>query len=117
MVERDVSGEVAVPLALFAVEALTNIFKYAFRPGQRGLVRMVLAPVDGGKLRLTISDDGGGFADNGGKTGIGTRLIRTFGAQIGGVSSLQSEPGKGTLVEVVFRDPACGEEPAAAVEA
>ncbi|MEJ0027451.1 MAG: sensor histidine kinase [Rhizomicrobium sp.] len=107
LVDRDVSGEVAVPLALFAVEALTNIFKYAFPPGQQGLVRIELAPIAGGKLRLAISDDGAGFTDRGGKTGMGTRLIRTFGAQIGGVSALHSEPGKGTMVEVIFRDPAC----------
>ena len=110
MVERDVSGEVAVPLALFAVEALTNIFKYAYRPGQKGLVRIELVPVDGGKLRLAISDDGLGFVDQAQKTGIGTRLIKTFGAQIGGVSALHSEPGKGTMVEVVFRDPACEDD-------
>jgi two-component sensor histidine kinase len=110
LVGREVSGEVAVPLALFAVEALTNIFKYAFHPGQRGLVRIELATIADGKLRLTISDDGAGFVDNGERNGIGTRLIRTFGAQIGGVSSLHSEPGKGTTVEVVFRDPARGDE-------
>ncbi len=114
MVERDVSGEVAVPLALFAVEALTNIYKYAYQPGQQGVVRIELSPVADGKLRLAISDDGKGFADRGQKTGIGTRLIRTFGAQIGGVSALHSEPGQGTTVEVVFRDPACGDEQVAA---
>jgi two-component sensor histidine kinase len=107
LVARDVSGEVAVPLALYMVEALTNIFKYAYSPGQSGVVRIDLAPAGHGKLRLAISDDGMGFADSGAKPGIGTRLIRTFGSQIGGASSLRSEPGKGTTVEVVFRDPAC----------
>ncbi|HJW40062.1 MAG TPA: sensor histidine kinase [Rhizomicrobium sp.] len=107
LVERSVSGEVAVPLALYAVEALTNIFKYAYSPGQMGVVRIELVPAGNGMLRLAISDDGIGFIDTGTKSGIGTRLIRNFGAQIGGKSSLRSELGKGTTVEVIFRDPAC----------
>jgi two-component sensor histidine kinase len=106
LVQRDVSGEVAVPLALFAVEALTNIFKYAFATGQDGVVKIELAPVADNKLKLSISDNGLGFLPETARTGgIGTRLIRTFGSQIGGVSTLRSEPGKGTTVEVVFRDP------------
>jgi two-component sensor histidine kinase len=109
LVQRDVSGDVAVPLALFAVEALTNIFKYAFAPGESGVVKIDLASAPDNKLKLTISDSGRGFAPREGSGtrggGIGTRLIRTFGAQIGGVSTLRSEPGKGTTVEVVFRDP------------
>ena len=60
---RVVAGSVAVALALFTVEALTNIFKHAFPrdrrgrdPGQHG-VRMA-----GGKLKLAIADNGMGFA-------------------------------------------------------
>jgi two-component sensor histidine kinase len=109
IVARDVSGDVAVPLALFAVEALTNIFKYAFPGGRDGTVTIALAPVEDGKLRLAICDDGVGFDTNGSQGGMGSRLIRTFGAQIGGVSMLRSEPGKGTEVAVVFADPAAAE--------
>ncbi len=100
----EVSGDVAVPLALFAAEALTNIFKYAFPPGREGVIRIELAAVGDGRLRLSICDNGVGFDETGQKTGIGTRLIKTFGAQIGGVSSLHSAPGKGTTVAVEFRD-------------
>ena len=47
-----------------------------------------------------------GFAmDETGKS-VGSRLIRTFGAQLGGVASVRSEAGKGTVVELVFPDPA-----------
>jgi two-component sensor histidine kinase len=110
LVERDVSGDVAVPLALFAAEALTNVFKYAFPPGQvDGVVKLDLVALDGGKLRLSIADNGVGFAETEQKSGIGSRLIKTFGQQIGGVSSLRSVPGKGTTVEVVFRDPDCAD--------
>ena len=101
-----VSSSVAVALALFTVEALTNIFKHAFPargarrdPGRAG------ARWRSGKLRLAIADDGIGFAmDETGKS-VGCRLIRTFGAQLGGVSSVHSEPGEGTVVDLVFPDP------------
>jgi len=101
----EVSGDVAVPVALFAVEALTNIFKYAFPPGHDGVVKIDLVRNGGGRLKLTIADNGIGFDENKTRNGIGTRLIRTFGQQIGGRSMLHSVPGKGTTIEVDFDDP------------
>src|SRR3984957_10354366 len=102
---RVVSGSVAVALALFTVEALTNIFKHAFPGDRQGVIRVTMTPVDGGKLRLAIADNGMGFAmDETGKS-VGSRLIKTFGLQLGGVSSVHSEPGQGTVVDLVFPDP------------
>jgi two-component sensor histidine kinase len=43
---------------------------------------------------------------------VGSRLIRTFGAQLGGVSSVRSEEGQGTVVELVFPDPALKDQAA-----
>ncbi len=102
---RVVAGSVAVALALFTVEALTNIFKHAF-PGEReGVIRVTMEPAEEGKLKLSIADNGLGFAmDETGKS-VGSRLIKTFGLQLGGTSSVRSEPGQGTVVELVFPDP------------
>ena len=101
-----VSSGVAVAVALFTVEALTNIFKHAFPRQARGVIKVRLVPDGGGRLKLSIADDGIGFAmDETGKS-VGSRLIRTFGAQLGGVASVKSEAGKGTVVELVFPDPA-----------
>jgi len=111
LVHREISGDVAVPLALFAAEALTNIYKYAFPPGCQGIITVELVAVASGKLRLAIADNGVGFDMTAPKAGIGSRLIRTFGQQIGGVASLASEPGKGTTVAVEFHDPASGPVP------
>src|SRR6202020_2944815 len=102
---RVVSGSVAVALALFTVEALTNIFKHAFPGDRQGVIRVTMAPVDGRKLMLAIADNGMGFAmDETGKS-VGSRLIKTFGLQLGGVSSVHSEPGQGTVVDLIFPDP------------
>jgi two-component system, sensor histidine kinase PdtaS len=103
---RVVAGSVAVALALFTVEALTNIFKHAYRGQSSGVIRVMLTPDRPGQLRLAIADDGIGFSMDDSEKSVGSRLIRTFGAQLGGVSSVHSEPGKGTVVDLVFPDPA-----------
>jgi two-component sensor histidine kinase len=106
IVPREVSGDLAVPLALFTVEALTNIFKHAYPSGRApGRIEVSLREVEGDKLRLAVKDDGVGY--NAGATGrsIGSRLIQTFGQQVGGVSTIRSNEGAGTTVEVVFPDP------------
>ena len=107
VVSRRVSGDVAVPVALFVAEALTNIFKYAFAPGTDGLIVMSLLPEATGKLRLSIVDDGAGFDTSVASSGLGCRLINTFGIQMGGISKVCSDKGKGTRVELVFDDPDC----------
>ena len=104
-----VSSNVAVAVALFTVEALTNIFKHAFPRQTQGVIRVKLKPDGEGRLKLSIADDGIGFSiDETGKS-VGSRLIRTFGAQLGGVSSVRSETGNGTVVELIFPDPALKE--------
>ena len=102
---RVVTGSVAVALALFTVEVLTNIFMHAFPEGREGVIRVSMAPIDGGKLKLEIADNGLGFAMEGSRKSVGSRLIKTFGLQLGGVSTVQSEPGRGTVVDLVFPDP------------
>ncbi len=100
-----VTGSVAVALALFTVEVLTNIFKHAFPTDRQGVIRVTMAPVEGGRLRLAIADDGVGFAGGTVSGSVGSRLIKTFGQQLGGVSQVRSVEGEGTVVELVFPDP------------
>jgi two-component sensor histidine kinase len=102
---RVVSGNVAVALALFTVEALTNIFKHAFPGDKQGVIRISLTSVPGGRLKLAIADDGIGFSLDETDKSVGSRLIKTFGLQLGGISSVRSDPGSGTVVELVFPDP------------
>lgn len=101
-----VAGSVAVVLALFTVEALTNIFKHAFPGDREGVVRLSLTRLTDGNLRLAVSDNGMGFsADDTGKN-LGSRLIKTFALQLQGDCQIHSVPGRGTVVELTFPDPA-----------
>ncbi len=106
--DRRVPSDLAVPLTLFAVEALTNAFKHAYPPGTRGgVIRVSLLPVEDGKLRLAIEDDGRGVApeETTSTQGIGSRLIQAFAQQIGGTPSITERPGGGTIVALTFSDP------------
>jgi two-component sensor histidine kinase len=105
LVPRDVTGELAVPLALFTVEALTNVFKHAYRV-RGGTIRLSLQPAGANRLRLAVEDDGAGFDLDESDANVGARLIRTFGEQVHGTAEMRSEKGKGTVVDIVFPDPA-----------
>jgi two-component sensor histidine kinase len=101
------NGDIAVPMALFTVEALTNVFKHAYPDRDcGGTVCVTLKKIGDGNLRLAVEDDGDGFRYESTDTSIGARLIKTFGQQIGGCATLRSAPGEGTIAEMIFPDPA-----------
>jgi len=106
IVPRQVSSDLAVPLTLFMVEALTNAFKHAYPPDfHGGIIRVSLSPTDDGKLQLAIEDNGRGMAHETGASGIGSRLIQAFAQQIGGTVAIHPREGGGTAVKLVFPDP------------
>jgi two-component sensor histidine kinase len=119
IVSRQVPGDLAVPLTLFTVEALTNAFKHAYPVGARGgIIRASLLPIAGGKLRLAIEDDGLGVSpDAGGGSGIGTRLIQAFAQQVSGNATVSRRDTGGTVVELIFPDPLLDEQLAEPVPA
>jgi len=103
-----VSGDFAIPLALFVTETLTNSFKHAFPPGGAGTISLQLSS-SGDHLHLVISDDGGGYDDNGESGGLGRRLIRSLAHQVQGELKIETAPGKGTRIELVFSNPNAGD--------
>jgi two-component sensor histidine kinase len=100
-----VMGDVAVPVALFVVETVTNAYKHAYPSGRGGLIRVLFAKTGDGRLRLSVEDDGEGFEDEGGDASIGARLIRTFGQQLCGEVSVHSSVEYGTVAELIFPIP------------
>jgi two-component sensor histidine kinase len=105
LASRRVSGDAAVPITLFTVEALTNVFKHAFPPGARGgEIRVSLLPVENGMLRLAIDDNGVGSPEEK-SGGTGSRLINAFAQQVGGRVSIEPRAGGGTRVGLIFADP------------
>ncbi|RIL07702.1 hypothetical protein DCC79_14615, partial [bacterium] len=94
--EPEVSLDVKEALYRIAQEALHNVAKHA----RATRVSLRLAQ-SGGRLRLTVRDDGRGFDPAGLFPGhLGLQSMRERAAAIGGTLGIESAPGKGTTVRV-----------------
>ena len=84
-----------VEQALYRVaqEALNNILKHAH--AHQILVRLKQEPQH---ILLSVADDGVGFEPNAMSGGIGLRGMQERMAQIGGHLTVESRPGKGTVI-------------------
>ncbi|WP_067654352.1 sensor histidine kinase [Nocardia harenae] len=87
------AGEVV--LLRVAQEAFANVRKHA--GASTVTVRMLRT---GTGVRLSVTDDGAGFAPDRRSTGFGLRGMRERAEQAGGTVSVSSWPGRGTTVEV-----------------
>jgi two-component sensor histidine kinase len=100
--EQDVDADLAVPLALFTTEAVTNAIKHAFpdaRPG-RVLVEYKVRPHE---TLLSISDDGVGSPIPSG-SGLGATLMQAFAKQAHGEIENESLEGGGSAVRLRMRE-------------
>lgn len=99
----------AVAIGVIVTELVTNAFKYAYSMEQQGPVLVRLAREASGKLRLEVSDNGGGIAPAAAGarpsgTGLGMKIVRTM------AMTLQSEVAihdnaPGTRVQMAFAAP------------
>ncbi len=90
------------PIALFAVEAITNAQKHAFGPNGGKLE--VGFHVRGEEAELSISDDGPGVPDSVGG-GVGRTLMSAFARQLRGKVTFESHTPHGLTVRLTFPTP------------
>jgi two-component sensor histidine kinase len=95
------------PLALFAVEAITNAQKHAFH--ERGGVLSVSFRVRGEEAELEISDDGQAGEDALVASGVGRTLMTAFARQLRGRAELVRNASGGITARLIFPNP--GAEP------
>ena len=92
-------------------ELLSNALKHAFPDGRDGRVRIELSPKDsGGRVTLSVSDDGAGLPPEVGFRNaqtLGLRLVRSLVQQLRG----EAEVGRsgGTRISVSFDPDDSGE--------
>lgn len=106
------------PLALFAVEAITNAQKHAF--AGRGGVLTVDFTVHGEEAELAISDDGVAKAGDDGleASGVGRTLMTAFARQLRGRVELSRNAQGGVTARLFFPTPAAdGHAPLATADA
>jgi two-component system, sensor histidine kinase PdtaS len=96
-----VSMDQAKLLGIIANEAVTNALKYAFPDDRSGWI-LVRFHQDGDKFILAIEDNGIGIASGTSSvgTGLGSSIIRSIAAQLGGTACLGKSNTGGTVFEV-----------------
>ncbi len=94
--EKDLTTEIRIDLFRICQEALMNILNHA----QAGEVKIRIEVAEE-KIQLTIFDDGQGFAVENQMRRAGLIRMRERAASFNGQLSIESEPGKFTLVRVV----------------
>jgi PAS domain S-box-containing protein len=96
--ERALPDEVRVALYRIAQEALNNVTKHA--DASQVIVELDLEPE---QVVLDIKDDGRGFdPETVPQLGFGVRNMADRANEIGAAFSLQSHPGQGTQIQVVW---------------
>lgn len=88
--------ETAIPCSLIVNELLSNLFKYAYPDGRKGIAIVELAR-EGESLRFSVRDDGIGFPDGfaiASSTTLGLQLVNDLARQLGGTFSIESQPGQ-----------------------
>jgi two-component sensor histidine kinase len=93
--------DTAIPLGLVANELISNSLKHAFPEGRGGRLSIRLAPMEDGRVALTVADDGIGMRGGQETGGIGTMLVQALASQIEAeVEELPAERGHRTRVLV-----------------
>lgn len=93
----------ALPLALFAVEAVTNAYAYAFPDRRKGSIQLRFTVSKAGHARMAVMDDGIGFVSADSEHTTGRLLMGGFAQQLRGEFAISSKPGGGTTVRLDYR--------------
>ncbi|MHB8284203.1 MAG: ATP-binding protein, partial [Caulobacteraceae bacterium] len=101
--ELEIDPDKLAPLALFAVEAITNARKHAFGP-DGGLIK-VRFQVGPEEIMLEIIDDGEGELEMPATAGVGRTLMSAFARQLRGRAEIEQAPGGGVAARLIFPTP------------
>lgn len=97
------SPDVGIPLALATSELVGNALSHGMSGRASGTVTVSLDAQPGGRLLLSVADDGNGLApgfDTARDGSLGLRVVQALAAQIGGDFTI--EGGAGTVARVAF---------------
>lgn len=93
--------DTAVPISLFAVEAITNVYRHAFAAGESGSARVAYEVVDQ-QACLRVTDNGIGYGIGDHSASMGTQLMTAFAQQLGGTLDIAENTGGGTVVRLTY---------------
>jgi len=94
----------AVPCSLIINEAITNVYKHAFKNRQRGWIKALLRR-DGDLVTFRLEDDGNGLPEDfdiHNLSSLGTKIITALVKQLKGSFELVPREGGGTIFKLEF---------------
>lgn len=91
----------AVPLSLFAVEAITNVYRHAFPADAPGTGRIDFDVADN-QARLQVTDDGLGYERATESKSMGHQLMAAFAHQLHGEMKVVKGTDGGTVVTLTY---------------
>ncbi len=103
------SPSAAIPCGLIVSELVTNAFKHAFPGDRSGRIAVSLRALDGGRLALSVSDDGVGLPagfDPRRSPSLGLDLCFTFAEQLAAEVSVTGTPGTTFTLTFAPEEPA-----------
>lgn len=91
-----------VTVGLIISELVTNSFKYAYEDGVGGEIRVRVTRLEGARIRITVEDDGRGFAadDPVKGTGLGTKIMSAMASSLN--SRIEYDPDYAQGSRAVF---------------
>ena len=101
--DLEIDPDKLAPLALFAVEAISNARKHAFGP-EGGSIKVRFRVV-ADEVTLEVQDDGRGEADALPTAGVGRTLMSAFARQLRGHTEVEPAPDRGVRVRLTFPRP------------
>ncbi len=96
-----VSVDQAIPIALFAVEAVGNSYRHAFVDTGHGKI-LITHSRDDDQLSLSIVDNGIGFDTDKHSASIGLELMKGFASQLNGLLSFENCVPAGLAVVLIY---------------
>lgn len=97
--------DTSIPCGLIINEIVSNSLKYAFQGRERGKIRVEFAKLSDGRLKLIVSDDGIGLAEDfdiENAESLGLQLVTTLITQVSG--ELEIDVSSGTKFNIVFKE-------------
>jgi len=104
----------AIPCALILNELISNALKHAFPEG-RGAIRVELRLLAGGRVLLSVSDDGIGIRgdfDPARSKSLGVQLVIALTRQLDGELNIERQPGASFRIAFPFETPHAERNPA-----
>ena len=101
--ELNIDPDKLAPLALFAVEAISNAQKHAL--AQKGGLLHIRFTVEGDEAELLIADEGSGEAPEPAGDGVGRTLMAAFARQLRGRMEVTPNARGGVNTRLIFPTP------------